>query len=573
MHRLAGRPARLAALVAVGCLLVCLPARAQRFLPDDPVTEDRDHLPIPLPGRIELATGYDVVENTFLRKGPDPRRIPPAQNVNTLGEVPDSSWWQNRIGVRALSLEEIARGPNDGEGPDTTRPLTIIGGKTGGITPGFTVRDARGDVYFVKFDPPAHFGLATGADVIGSKLFHAFGYHVPTNWIVYFEDSQLVIAEGARTRDPGSKARQMLPADVAKALAKVARLPDGRVRAVASRAVPGKVVGPRKHFGTRPDDPNDVIPHEHRRELRGYRVFCAWLNHDDSRGINALDSWVERPGGGGHLVHYVQDFSSILGSGSNWKREIAAQNPRAGNEYIIEWGPIWRTALSFGIWQRPWHRFRYEVYPQVGAIEAEHFDPELWRPEFPNAAFQHMLEEDAFWAARIVSKLSEPAIRAVVAQADLRAPEAEEHLVRTMVARRDKVLARYFARLNPLADFRVAGAAGGETLDFANYGEDAGLATLDSYEYQWFAFDNATGETRALGTAQRTSGRSLPLPEARPEYLMARIRSFAPGAPAWQKRVDVFLRTASGPTPVGIERESSHPASALGAPQQVEEER
>jgi len=570
MRALASRPLRLAA--ACG-LLLCAPAWAQRFLPDDPVREDRDDLPIPLPGSIELATGYDVVENTFLRKGPDPRRIPPAQNVNTLGEVPDSSWWQNRIGVREMSLEEIARGPNDGEGPDTSRSLTIVGGKTGGITPGFTLRDARGDLYFVKFDPPAHFGLATGADVIGSKFFHAFGYHVPTNWIVYFEDSQLVIGEGASTRTPGSKARQMLPADVAKALAKVARLPDGRVRAVASRAVPGKVVGPRKHFGTRPDDPNDVIPHEHRRELRGYRVFCAWLNHDDSRGINALDSWVEHPGGGGHLVHYVQDFSSILGSGSNWKREIAPQNPRAGNEYIIEWAPIWKTALSFGIWQRPWHRFRYETYPEVGAIEAEHFDPELWRPEFPNAAFQHMLEEDAFWAARIVSKLSDAAIRAIVAQADLRAPEAEAHLVRTIVARRDKVLARYFRDLNPLADFRVKGAAGEERLEFANYGEDAGLATTDSYEYQWFAFDNATGETRALGTAQRASGRSLPLPEARPGYLMARIRSFAAGAPAWQKRVDVILRTAGGPKPVGIERESPHPASAAGAAERVEEER
>ena len=32
--------------------------------------------------------------------------------MNTLDEVPDSSWFTNRIGVRDLPLTEIARGPN-----------------------------------------------------------------------------------------------------------------------------------------------------------------------------------------------------------------------------------------------------------------------------------------------------------------------------------------------------------------------------------------------------------------------------------------------------------------------------
>jgi hypothetical protein len=157
-----------AALAVAFWAVVVPPAQAQRFLPDDPVLFDRDDLPIPPPAEIELSNGYDVFENT-LRPAPDRRDVPSARNVNTLGEVPDSSWWTNRIGVRPMSLAELSRGPNDGDGPDTSAPWTVIRGKSGGITPGFTIRDARGDVYFIKFDPVRYFGLSTGADVVGSK--------------------------------------------------------------------------------------------------------------------------------------------------------------------------------------------------------------------------------------------------------------------------------------------------------------------------------------------------------------------------------------------------------------------
>jgi hypothetical protein len=191
----------------------------------------------------------------------------------------------------------------------------------------------------------------------------------------------------------------------------------------------------------------------------------------------------------------------------------------------------------------------------VGGIEADRFDPELWRPEFPNAAFQHMLPEDAFWAARIVSRFSDEAIRAIVKEGDLRAPEAEAHLADVIIRRRDKVLSRYFRGLNPLADFELAAEAGG-ALAFTNYGEDAGLAGVEAYEYQWFTFDNATGRREPLGDPARVRERSIPLPQARPQYLMVRIRTMAPGAAAWRKAVDVYLRGTGQPGVVGVERES-----------------
>ena len=89
----------------------------------------------------------------------------------------------------------------------------------------------------------------------------------------------------------------------------------------------GKVVGQFTFNGRRSDDPNDVFPHERRRELRGLRLFAAWLNHDDARAINSIDTYVEE-NGRRYIRHYLQDFGSNLGSGST-----SAQQPRGGYEY------------------------------------------------------------------------------------------------------------------------------------------------------------------------------------------------------------------------------------------------
>ena len=391
--------------------------------------------------------------------------------------------------------------------------------------------------------------------MIGTRLFHAFGYHVPETWIVYVRREQIRVDPEATIKLLYYKPRRMTEADLDKLVESRAQLPDGRIRVVASRAVPGTVVGRAKFYGTRPDDPNDVIPHENRRDLRGYGVMSAWLNHDDSRSVNTLDAWTTESGRR-YIKHYKQDFSSILGSGSDWRRQNAPQDPRGGNEYIVDFPPMLKTGASLGLWNRPWHSIEYDVYPQVGAIESERFDPDAWVPEFPNMAFLSMLPEDAFWAARIVSRFTDELLRAVVDEADLRAPAAEEHLVRTLIERRDKVTARYFSKLNPLADFRVEATDGSAAVVFTNYGEDRQLATVEAYEYEWFRYDNQTRQTEPIGAVRRATARSLPLPPERPEYLMVRVRTLAAGQPAWKKAVEVFVHTAGEPRVVGVDRES-----------------
>ena len=91
--------------------------------------------------------------------------------------------------------------------------------------------------------------------------------------------------------------------------------------------------------------------------MRGARVFGAWLNHDDSRGINSLDM-LETADGRASVKHYMFDFGSILGSGT-----VYAQRHRAGNEYIFEQKPGWLTLATFGLYVRPWMRIDYPDVP------------------------------------------------------------------------------------------------------------------------------------------------------------------------------------------------------------------
>ena len=79
-------------------------------------------------------------------------------------------------------------------------------------------------------------------------------------------------------------------------LERVAKNSDGTYRAVAGRLLPGKILGGYLFQGTRPDDPNDVVPHQHRRELRALRVFGAWTNLTDLKAANTLDTLVTENG-------------------------------------------------------------------------------------------------------------------------------------------------------------------------------------------------------------------------------------------------------------------------------------
>jgi len=121
---------------------------AQKFFPDDPIRKDEDNLNIEQPAFMEISPTYDMVENTF---GPKVQPISRAQGINTLGEVPDSSWFTNRIGIQEMQIEELIKGGDSTGGPDLSGTLTVTGSSLTALTPGLTVRDSRGDSYYLIF--------------------------------------------------------------------------------------------------------------------------------------------------------------------------------------------------------------------------------------------------------------------------------------------------------------------------------------------------------------------------------------------------------------------------------------
>ncbi len=264
-----------------------------------------------------------------------------------------------------MTVDEIARGPNQ-LNITSIDDWPIVQEKSSGITAGYRVidpsdRSARPRLFQVKLDPPSNPGMASSAELVGAAIYHALGYNVVQGYIVEVDPSRIVISPTATTVDMSGLKRQMTRRDVDRLLARGARLPNGKYLATLSRFADGdSSPGYFKYYGTRPDDPNDIHPHEHRRELRANRVFAAWLNHDDSRGINSLDM-IEGPEGRKYIRHYMFDFGSIMGSGST-----VAQNPRAGNEYILEWAPAFKTLATFGLYVRPWIRTRVLGGGEVG---------------------------------------------------------------------------------------------------------------------------------------------------------------------------------------------------------------
>jgi hypothetical protein len=280
-------------------------------------------------------------------------------------------------------------------------------------------------------------------------------------------------------------------------------------------------------------------------------VFSAWLNHDDSRGLNTLDM-LEDPKGPKFIRHYMFDFGSIMGSGSTQPQTL-----RAGNEYILEWGPSLKTLFTLGLYVRPWITTKYwEEAKAVGRFEGDVFDPLEWRPEYPNPAFDNMRADDAFWGARLVARFSDEAIRAIVAKGKYTEPGAADHITSTLIKRRDKVLRVWLTGINPLAEPQLSTDG---VLTFRNEAVAARVASPPSrYTFAWSRFDNATGTTAGDAIETTATDARVNAPQALmkdAQFVSVAVKTTHSEYPGWEAPVTfTFRRGPNGWQSVGIDR-------------------
>lgn len=524
----------------------------QKFHPSDPLWIDNDHLVSVTdePDEVELSDLYDRFGNIFVRFG-DPK-FSQAQNVNSLDEVPDSSWYTNRHARSRMTIEELVRGANLDGPPSQDEKWYVVQGKSQGITPGFQIVDSRGDRFVIKFDPPEIPELATAAEAIASRLFYALGYNVPQNYIIQFNPDNLEIREGTMVSDSFGDKVSLTKFRLNRMLRLIPRDESGRVRATASKFLEGKPIGPFRYFGTRSDDPNDVIPHEHRRELRGLRIFAAWTNHDDTRAQNTQDAW-DNSGETHYIRHYMMDFGSTFGSGS-----VMIQRAPLGFSYSIDFEDMKYHAPRFGISVPKYRTVKWPEFPRfksVGRWEAEHFEPGLWKNDYPNPAFVRMTARDAFWAAKILAKFTSEELLAMVEEGQYSDPDNERYFHKVLVERQTKCARFGINGINPLDEFRVAGM----TLEFENLSERYGFVEKGSTDYriQWHSFDNEKQEkVSTLALAEGTRPK-IPVSRSKGLFLLAEISSLHASHPHWKEPVSVYLRPVAGSYEVvGIERNS-----------------
>ena len=176
----------------------------------------------------------------------------------------------------------------------------MIRAEAGGLRAGLhDARRARATSGSSSFDATGYPEAATGAILVANKIFWALGYWQVENHLI---TRRAAISSTSPTQATFTPPSGQAPADDGQTTsrtccARAHASADGSYRAVAARALPGRSLGGFRYYGTRPDDPNDIVPHEHRRELRALKVFGAWTNLVDMKAGNTLDTLVdgERP--------------------------------------------------------------------------------------------------------------------------------------------------------------------------------------------------------------------------------------------------------------------------------------
>ncbi len=441
----------------------------------EPTSKDPHHISC-APAAYTSPLYWDGVDSLIFRPWTDTFGIVTsgeAVNVNSLDEVPDSSWFVNRIGAHAITARDLDLGACASEqllDPDHAADGSwlIDKGKGEGSTPGFRVVVPGKGKFMLKADAPTDQQpeRMAAASTIGAAIFHAVGYYISCERVVYIRPSILRLKPGLTSKGNFEEERPFDQSALDRVLAGSSHR-NSLVRLSASAWLPGHAIGPFRFENVRADDPNDVVPHQDRRELRGMRVLASWLGRHDAREANSYDAWFadnKKPedSSPGHVIHYQLDVSETFGSlslggGDNptaWSWDPVAR--RLNHSYVIDWADIGKDLFTLGIPLRSWDKAHLTPERErFGYFNADDFDPDEWKAMYPNAAFSRATERDNAWMARILAHFTPEMVRALARLGDFTDPANTDYLANVLERRLQRILVRYLTRLSPIADVRV----------------------------------------------------------------------------------------------------------------------
>ncbi len=487
-----------------GAVAACAP-EATRFPLRTPMWHDADTSPVYVRCHAEptaadprhVACAPEAYDGTVYWDGADQMFFRPlaqtlgavadreAMDVNSLDEVPDSSWFQNRIGMRALGTDELrlnACSKDDLLEPDAAPDGSwlIDQGKTSGSTPGFRIRVPGKGLYLVKVEANGP-ERQVASTVIGEAVYYAAGYNASCEQALWVRPSIFKVKPGLIARSGNFGDLYAFDEKAVRHLFARSTMRGGLLRVSASAWIPGHPIGQFQYKGTRGDDPNDVVPHEHRRELRGARLLAAWLGHVDCREGNSYDTWIADGGGPpdsspGHVVHIQLGTSAALGNVWAWD-EVSR---RLNYSYVLDWDDLLTDFFSLGSVTRVYETIQkapgHEIF---GYWNVADFDPEAWKNEYPNPAFDRMTERDAAWMARILARFTPAHVRALAEMGRLSDPANTAYLEQVLNGRLRKILERYLLSLSPLSDVRLTSGS----LCAVDLAEWRGLRAPAAFQY------------------------------------------------------------------------------------------
>ncbi|MEO0321527.1 MAG: hypothetical protein AAF447_01085 [Myxococcota bacterium] len=370
-----------------------------------------------------------------------------ALGVNAFDEAPASAWYTPRLSVRDLTTAEIVRGPCY-DAPPLRPPFIVVDVKPNGATPGFFVKDADGRKYLMKFDRERQPERSSTGDVVSSRIYWATGFSTPCNRVVNVTLESFEIDPEGTVEIDGEDVPLTWEL-FAGSLEAAGTRADGSYRGLTSLFLPGRPIGPFRYEGRRRDDPNDAIPHQERRDLRGTRVIAAWTHHFDTREQNSLNMWMPVGDEGlGYVRHNYVDFGDTFGS--LWARDGISR--RLGPSGYFNLYHVAGDFVTLGLMPRAYYRSQLgPTGPVWGYFDVETFEPDDWKAGYPNPAHLRATERDKAWMARQVALFDpDTDLPALVEAAQMDNDFAAQDLVRILRGRRMKILERYLTRVSPL---------------------------------------------------------------------------------------------------------------------------